>query len=324
MDDPEFPPAGAGTVARSRGGRSCSMPTTAWATRSISSATRRWSGPGAAGWSWPAPRALARLLATCEGIDLVVVEGGSLPDFDVYAPLMSLPAIFGTDSASIPAIGPLPVGGPRARAIVGRVAACHGRALHRRGLAGEPDLCPRPIPLIPARAAGDDRRPAGRAVLQPPEGPRPRADRRPGRTVADRGPGRRAGRLHGHRRGRLEPRPGDRLRHLGGAPRRRWACRSGWRCRSPPTGDGSPAATTVPGIPRCDYSASAAGATGTTSSPGWPRRSTSPTPSRPDRRFAVRRGSPARPTARADSRRPGFSLTPLRSGRSGRTVPAEA
>ncbi len=46
---------------------------------------------------------IARLLATCAGVDLVVVEGGPIPDGDAYAPLMSLPAIFGTDAASIPA-----------------------------------------------------------------------------------------------------------------------------------------------------------------------------------------------------------------------------
>ena len=48
----------------------------------------------------PAP--LARLLATCEGVDLVVVEGSPIPDCDVYAPLMSLPGLFRTDVASIP------------------------------------------------------------------------------------------------------------------------------------------------------------------------------------------------------------------------------
>jgi len=46
---------------------------------------------------------LARLVATCAGVDLVVVEGSPLPDCDVYAPLMSLPGIFGTDAASVPA-----------------------------------------------------------------------------------------------------------------------------------------------------------------------------------------------------------------------------
>ncbi len=33
----------------------------------------------------------------------MVVEGGSIPHGDAYAPLMSLPLIFGTDAASIPA-----------------------------------------------------------------------------------------------------------------------------------------------------------------------------------------------------------------------------
>ncbi len=46
---------------------------------------------------------LARLLATCAGVDLVVVEGAPLPDFDVHISLMSLPGIFGTDGSSIPA-----------------------------------------------------------------------------------------------------------------------------------------------------------------------------------------------------------------------------
>jgi Tfp pilus assembly protein PilF len=46
---------------------------------------------------------IARLLATCAGVDLVVVEGGPMPDCDVYAPLMSLPGIFGTEASSIPA-----------------------------------------------------------------------------------------------------------------------------------------------------------------------------------------------------------------------------
>jgi Tfp pilus assembly protein PilF len=45
---------------------------------------------------------IARLLATCAGVDLVVLEGGSIPDGDVYAPLMSLPGLFDTDAASIP------------------------------------------------------------------------------------------------------------------------------------------------------------------------------------------------------------------------------
>jgi Flp pilus assembly protein TadD len=45
---------------------------------------------------------ISRLLATCAGVDLVVIEGGPIPNGDAYAPLMSLPGIFGTDAASIP------------------------------------------------------------------------------------------------------------------------------------------------------------------------------------------------------------------------------
>ena len=46
---------------------------------------------------------LARLLATCPGIDEVFAEGSLLPDFAFYAPLMSLPTILGTSLSSVPA-----------------------------------------------------------------------------------------------------------------------------------------------------------------------------------------------------------------------------
>ena len=48
-------------------------------------------------------RPLARLLASSPGIDRVVVLGEDVPDTDVYAPLMSLPRIFGTTLETIPA-----------------------------------------------------------------------------------------------------------------------------------------------------------------------------------------------------------------------------
>ena len=48
-------------------------------------------------------RPLTRLLATCSGIDRLVGKGDVLPDFDVHAPLMSLPRIFQTRLDSIPA-----------------------------------------------------------------------------------------------------------------------------------------------------------------------------------------------------------------------------
>ena len=46
---------------------------------------------------------LTRLLATCSGIDRVVTKEDSLPEFDVHAPLLSLPRIFQTHLDSIPA-----------------------------------------------------------------------------------------------------------------------------------------------------------------------------------------------------------------------------
>jgi hypothetical protein len=46
---------------------------------------------------------LSRLLATCAGVDRVVVEGAPIPACDVHAPLMSLPGIFGTSASSVPA-----------------------------------------------------------------------------------------------------------------------------------------------------------------------------------------------------------------------------
>ena len=53
---------------------------------------------------------LARLLATSPGIERVVVIGDDVPDSDVYAPLMSLPGIFGTTletiSADVPYLFP--------------------------------------------------------------------------------------------------------------------------------------------------------------------------------------------------------------------------
>jgi tetratricopeptide (TPR) repeat protein len=49
------------------------------------------------------PPALGPLLQSCPGIDRLVGLGPELPHFDVHAPLMSLPAIFKTTLATIPA-----------------------------------------------------------------------------------------------------------------------------------------------------------------------------------------------------------------------------
>lgn len=46
---------------------------------------------------------LVRLLSRCRGIDQLVGRGEPLPDFDVHAPLLSLPRLLGTTSETIPA-----------------------------------------------------------------------------------------------------------------------------------------------------------------------------------------------------------------------------
>ncbi len=46
---------------------------------------------------------IARLLATLEGVDLVVVEGAPIPPCDFHVPLMSLPGLLGTTAETIPA-----------------------------------------------------------------------------------------------------------------------------------------------------------------------------------------------------------------------------
>jgi Tfp pilus assembly protein PilF len=49
---------------------------------------------------------IARLVASCPGVLQVVAEGDWLPEFAVYAPLMSLPLILGTTLLTIPAAVP--------------------------------------------------------------------------------------------------------------------------------------------------------------------------------------------------------------------------
>ena len=46
---------------------------------------------------------LKRVFAGCPGIDVLVAQGEPLPPFDVHAPLLSLPGIFGTTIDTIPA-----------------------------------------------------------------------------------------------------------------------------------------------------------------------------------------------------------------------------
>lgn len=89
------------------------------------------------------PPTLMRLLQTCTGIDQLIPTGADLPDFQVHAPLMSLPQIFGTTLARVPATvpyltplaQPLPLKNPqRLPCKVGLVWAgspTHGNDRHR-------------------------------------------------------------------------------------------------------------------------------------------------------------------------------------------------
>jgi tetratricopeptide (TPR) repeat protein len=49
------------------------------------------------------PQSLVRILSSCKGIDRLLAKGAPLPDFDVHAPLLSLPHILKTTPATIPA-----------------------------------------------------------------------------------------------------------------------------------------------------------------------------------------------------------------------------
>ena len=49
------------------------------------------------------PKPLMRIVARCPGVDRVVDWKSTLPDCDVHAPLLSLPAILGTSLANLPA-----------------------------------------------------------------------------------------------------------------------------------------------------------------------------------------------------------------------------
>ena len=72
-------------------------------------------------------RPLIPLLQGCPGIDRLAAQGDPLPPFDVHAPLLSLPLLFGTDLESIPADVPYLRADP---ALIehwrGRLADCPG------------------------------------------------------------------------------------------------------------------------------------------------------------------------------------------------------
>ncbi len=61
------------------------------------------------------PAALHRLLACCRGIDRLVTQGAALPAFDVHLPLLSLPRLFRTTPATVPAQVPYLFADPELR-----------------------------------------------------------------------------------------------------------------------------------------------------------------------------------------------------------------
>jgi hypothetical protein len=83
-----------------------------------------------------AQQPLADLVATCPGIDEVIPKGGAVPPFDCHFPLLSLPWLFQTDLASIPAEIPylrVPAHVPNRQGLMEQLALGEGRI--RVGLA---------------------------------------------------------------------------------------------------------------------------------------------------------------------------------------------
>jgi len=72
------------------------------------------------------PRPLQSLLASLEGVSEVVARGDALPQFDCHCPLMSLPHVFGTTLATVPARVPyLRAGVDKVRYWRARLAPTH-------------------------------------------------------------------------------------------------------------------------------------------------------------------------------------------------------
>ena len=168
---------------------------------------------------------LARLLATCPGVDQVIAEGSELPDFDVYAPLMSLPRIFGTSTAEHTGRCPVPDRRRRSRSSSGS-RELEPRGGFKIGIAwqGNPRYRrdrQRSFRLAQLEPLAACRR---RAALQPSEGRWYRADRRARRPFCRVRPGQPVLRLHGYRGRDAKPRPGDYVRFVAGAPRRCARC----------------------------------------------------------------------------------------------------
>jgi len=133
-----------------------------------SSAMRVWSRSGAGGRAADLPEPLARLLATCPGVGRVLPTGSPVPEFDVQAPLMSLPNILGTTLDTIPAEVPyLFAAAERSNGGGTGWARLRGSGRHR--LAGETHVSLRSSTLFPAGQARPLARVGGGSADQPSE-----------------------------------------------------------------------------------------------------------------------------------------------------------
>ena len=175
--------------------RSCCTPSKALAKPCNSSASPRWSSSEPAVVLALCQTPLLKLIARCNGVDMAFDGSSYQPNCDVHAPLMSLPAIFGTTLDTLPAQVPYLVtdkllvdhwGAELAKAIgrcesgdgalpADRLAIGHGREPFRIGIAwqGNPAHSNdrwRSFPTGQLRAAG---RAAGRPADQPADRPWP-------------------------------------------------------------------------------------------------------------------------------------------------------
>ncbi len=95
---------------------------------------------------WSVQPSLAEVIATCPGVDEVIPMGAPLPPFDFHVPLLSLPSVFRTDLASIPAEIPYLQGtGPCTQppAPLRGSGGFSGKDPHRAGLGGQSRACQR-------------------------------------------------------------------------------------------------------------------------------------------------------------------------------------
>ena len=251
-------PRRSGMVTRWPAARSSSIRNRGSATRCTSSAMRTRSSRPAAPSCSTAP-ALLTLARTCPGIDRLVPADAEPPPFDVHVPLLSLPRLFRTTVATIPAPVPYLAADP---ALVdfwrGELGAVPGL---RVGIAwqGNPRYPKDRAMLDPAGPVRAARPRSGRQSVQPAGRPGPRAGRgamgplpaaRPGRPV-------RPVKLCRCRGGTEESRPdGDRGHRAGSPGRRAWSGRCGCSCRSCRTGAGCWSGKTLPGTRRCGCSGS--------------------------------------------------------------------